>query len=203
MSSASPVFDDNFQPGKQPGWKRWIGQTLALLIFIGILVMATAIAPVSWITFERIDGRVTARTQACVFFIIPYRTVQVDPVTRIDTRSRTGSTTLVRRSGHVDRTQKADDLGFLQIEGPTQTSEVPVTPFSLDSVQKKAEAFLADPQARELKLFVVANWKFSLIFSGLATVLFVIYLGCCLYVLGQWLLKLVGLGKTRSKSSVA
>ena len=61
------------------------------------------------------------------------------------------------------------------INGPDQTAEVPVTPFNLQEVREKAEAFLKDPQAVKMKLFVVANWKFSVIAGGLATLPAVFY----------------------------
>lgn len=114
----------------------------------------------------------------CSFFVVPYWTALVDPVTGIDSRTREGSVTRTRRTGGSDRCSKADDNGFLVIEGPNQNSEVLVSPASLDEVEERAQEFLEnDPQTGELNLFVVANWTLSLVFSGLATLLFAIIAG--------------------------
>lgn len=195
-SSPRPRYQPAKPPREAPGrLSRFITQVVAVLILIGALVIATGVAPVSWVTFERIDGRVLARTQACVFFVVPYQTVRVDPVTRIDTRTRTGS--VPTKAGRPNPQKKADDVGYLKIEGPTQTSEVPVAPSSLESVEKKAQHFLADPQASKLKLFVVANWTLSLVFSGLATLFYGLIAGCCVYAIGKWLARKLGFRKAR------
>ena len=50
-----------------------------------------------------------------------------------------------------------------------------MTPFNLDSVERRAEEFLDDPQAESLKMFVVANWKFSVGVGGFFSLLTVAY----------------------------
>ena len=200
MALPSSASNPRYQPAKplrQPPGRlsRLITQFVGVLILLGALVIATGVAPVSWITFERIDGQVRARTQACMFFIVPYHTERVDPVTQIDTRTRSGS--FVRKAGRPDPYKKADDVGYLKIEGPSQTAEVPVAPSSLESIEKKAQHFLADTQASELTLFVVANWTLSLVFSGLATVFFGIIAGCYVYAMGKWMAKKWGFSKAR------
>lgn len=170
-------------------------QLVAIIVLLGALVIATGVAPVSWVKFERVDGHVRARTQSCVFFIVPYRTVWVEPVEKLDTDIRTGSSR--RRNGRDIPNSKADDVGYLKIIGPAQTSEVPIAPSSLTTVKEKAQGFLNDSQAKELELFVVANWMFSFVFSGLATLFFLIFAGACLVSIGQWIGKKLGLIKTR------
>jgi len=172
-----------------------VTQFVAILILIGGLVIATGVAPVSWILFERVDGQVRARVQSCVFFVVPYQTDRVDVVTEIDSGIRSGSEQ--RRQGRVIPNKTADDVGLLKIRGPSQNVEVPVAPSSLDSVKAQARAFLADPQAAELKLFVVANWLFSIVFSGLATVFYGIIAVSLVYAAGQSVCKKLGLVKRR------
>lgn len=163
---------------------------------IGFPAIVTAIAPVSWIKYERHGDHVTATAKTCLLFVIPYKTVTVDPVTGFGDRTKSGSVSVYRRSnGRHDDHVKAEDEGFLVIQGPNQKAEVSVTPHDLESVQEKSDAFLNDPQATVLKLFVVANWKFSVIGGGLASSLLVLYLGGCVFAIGQWLLRLLGFGK--------
>ena len=57
----------------------------------------------------------------------------------------------------------------------------------------KCEAFLKDPQATELKLFVVANWKFGVIAGGPATLFSVVYVFGVVCATGMFLLRSAGL----------
>ena len=149
-------------------------QLLGLLVFVGLPAFVTGIAPVSWVTFERHDDQVTATAKTCLFFFIPYKTVTVNPVTGVGDRFAAGTVTHERREGR-DHDAKSEDEGFLVIHGNKQAAQVPVTPFNLKSVLEKSEAFLRDPQGTELRLFVVANWKFSVIVGGLISLLTVLY----------------------------
>lgn len=149
-------------------------QLLALGVCVGVPALVTAIAPVSWVTLERQEGRVTAVAQTCLLFVVPFKTATVDPVTGFGDRHVAGTVTRKRRPG-PDRETKSEDEGFLVIEGPGQSAEVSVSPVSLDGVLDKANGFLEDSQAAELRLFVVANWKFSVIGGGLSSLLTVLY----------------------------
>lgn len=164
-------------------------QLAALGFFVGVPALVTAIAPVSWVKFERRDGTVTATTRVCLLFVVPYKTKIVSPVTGIGERFVGGSYSRERRSGG-DRVTKSEDEGFLVIQGADLTAEVPVTPFNLKSVIEQSEAFLKDAQATELKLFVVANWKFSVIGGGLISLLTVLYIAS---VVGGGTVKLIHL----------
>lgn len=153
-------------------------QSIAFVFCVVIPGILTAVAPVTWVKFERNGDRVTARAQVCLFFVVPYKTMVVDPVTGFDNREVAGSETRQRRRGQHDRVTTSEDQGFLVIQGPDQTAQVSVTPVDLKSVTERSEAFLSDPQATELKLFVVANWKFSVIAGGLASLLAAFYAVC-------------------------
>lgn len=150
-------------------------QCIAFVVCVLIPGLVTAIAPVSWVKFQRSGDRVTARVQVCLFFVVPYKTTVVDPVSGIDNRQVSGTESRERRSGRHDRVTKSEDEGFLVIQGVDQTAEVSVTPVDLKSVTERSEAFLKDAQATELKLFAVANWKFSVIAGGIATLLAAFY----------------------------
>jgi hypothetical protein len=158
-----------------------------VIAFVGCVLFpgfVTAVAPVSWVKFERTGERVTARAQVCLFFVVPYKTITVDPVEGIGDRFIAGTETRQQRSGQRDRITKSEDEAFLVIHGPDKTAEVPVTPHDIKSVTERTDAFLQDPQATELKLFVVANWKFSVIGGGLVsllTVLYVVGVACSIF----------------------
>lgn len=154
----------------------WCGlQLVALVIFIGFPAFWTFAAPVSWITYERHDDRVVARTKTCLLFVVPFKKQTVDPVVGIGEHIHRGEIHRERRKGR-DRQTRSEDEGFLEIHGPEGTAEVSVTPFNLKSVQERSVAFLNDPAAKELTLFVVANWKFSVLGGGLISLLTVLYI---------------------------
>ena len=165
-------------------------QMIAIGVLLGALAIATGVAPVSWIKFERNGSQVRARVQSCVFFIVPYHTVWVESVEKLDTRIQTGSKQ--RRAGRDIPNKKADDVGYLSIEGPNGSAEVPIAPSSLSSVKEKSLSFLANAQATELEIFVVANWLFSLVFSGLATIFGLIIGGSFVVGFVQLIMKKLG-----------
>jgi hypothetical protein len=136
--------------------------------------LTTAVAPVSWVKFQRNGDRVTARVQVCAFFVVPYKTMTVDPVIGISDRSKSDRVTQERRGGKLTNIH-TEGAGFLVIQGEGQTAEVSVTPHNLKSVVEQSNAFLVDPQAKEMKLFLVANWKFSVVMGGVLTLLTVLY----------------------------
>lgn len=149
-------------------------QLLALLVLVGFPALVTAFAPVSYIRFSRHDDQVRGTVQTCLFFFIPYKTTTVQPVLAIDDRSVEGTIRRERRPGR-DRQIQSEDQGFLVIRGVDAEAEVQVTPANLKSVVERSQAFLNDRQTEELELFVVANWKFSVIMGGLVSLLTVIY----------------------------
>jgi hypothetical protein len=174
-----------------------LGHAIAWFFCIGFPAIVTAIAPVSWLKYERHGDRVTAQAKTCLLFVVPYKTVTVDPVIGFGNRTKNGSVKVYRRqsTGRYDDRVKTEDQGFLSIQGPDQTAEVSITPVDLPSVVEKSNAFLKDPQATELRQFVVANWKFSVFGGAFVSSLLVLYLGGCLFALGRWLLRLVGMGR--------
>lgn len=161
---------------KKTTWLGWIGSQLFVAFFCVVFPgFLTVVAPVSWVKFQRSGDRVTARAQVCMLFIVPYKTLTVDPVIGIGDRFVGGTESRQRRTGKADRVTKSEDQGFLVIQGEDQVAEVPVTPHNLKSVIEQSETFLKDSQSTELKLFVVANWKFSVLFGGLMSLFTVLY----------------------------
>lgn len=159
----------------KPSFFEWaIPQLIAFVVCVGAPGFLTAMVPVSWLKFERQGDQVTAQAKVCVFFIIPYRTETVAPVVGVSDREKSGSTTRHRRTG-TDHYTQAEDKGYLTIEGPDHSAEVLVSPHDLKSVMEKVTAFLKDPQSTELKMYVVANWKFGVIAGGLLSLLTVIW----------------------------
>jgi hypothetical protein len=169
-------------PKKKSSWKDILfGHVLALVFCVGFPGFVTAVAPVSWVTFERHGEKVSARARICMFFVVPYLIKTVDPVVGIDDRFVQGTVT---RSRSDKQGNRSEDEGFLVIHGTDHTIEVPVTPFNVDSVTQRAEEFLTNSQANRLSMVVVANWKFSVFAGGLVCLLTLLYLFGIL--LGLW-----------------
>lgn len=151
-------------------------QALAFLALVGFPAFWTAFAPVSWITLERHQETVSASVRTCLLFVIPYRQETLSPVTGFSDRFVGGTYSSSRSRSNSSRT-KSEDQSFLVIQNETQHIEVQVSPASIESVIEQSEAFLGNPQAEPLKLFVVANWKFSVLGGGLLAMLPVLYFG--------------------------
>lgn len=148
-----------------------------LIGFVGCVVVpgfVTAIAPVSTVKLERRGETVSAQINTNAFFIVPYRKDHLAQVTEADDRFHAGEFT---RKSHQRKNEGtySEDESFLVLRGPAGTIEASVSPVNVDDVLAKAQAFLKDPQASELRLFVVANWKFSVIAGGLVSLLTVLY----------------------------
>jgi hypothetical protein len=196
-NSVNRIFEDE-PPVRRTGSKndptKLPLQIFALLICFGIPALVTGLAPVSWVKLERHGDRVSAQARVCLYFFIPYKTYTIDPVVGVGRDFKGGSTRVERRNGRNEKIQ-SEDQGFLVIKGENQEAPVPVTPFNLDSVLERSNAFLKNPQATDLKMFVVANWKFSVFCGGLAMLLPLILIGCFVYALGQGVMRRLGIGK--------
>jgi hypothetical protein len=178
---------------KKNSWKDLIiGHLIAFVFCIAFPGFVTAIAPVSWVSFQRNGDKVSARTHICMFFVVPYRSKTIDPVVGVGDRFVRGK---VERSRSNSQSHRSEDEGFLVIHGNDQTVEVPVTPFNIKSVTKRAEDFLADPNASNLKMTVVANWKFSVFGGGLVSLLTVLYVFGILWSIWRGFLRLFGISK--------
>jgi hypothetical protein len=154
---------------------------LGAICCVGLPGLMTAIAPVSWLEFNRVDHQVKAEARTCVFFFFPYRTQQLTDVRNVSTAFRLGDEQH-RRPGDKKR-GRAESEGTIRLHGPQgnaeagQTISVSVSPASYKAIEAQIQKFLADPQQRHLTLFTVANWKFGIFFAipvCLLTVLFVV-----------------------------
>lgn len=168
-----------------------VTQLIAFVGFVLVPALVTMIAPVSWVKFQRQGDRISVRAETCLLFVVPFRTVSVDPLIAVDERTLTGSITNERRVGRQDIKRRADDEGFLVMKGLEQSAEVQVSPASLKSVLEKANAFLKDPAATDLKMFVVANWKFSVGGGGFVSLLTLLYLVGVTLAIGKGILTFV------------
>lgn len=158
-------------------------QARALAVLVGVPALFTAIAPVSWVAFERHDGRVAARVRNCLLFVVPYRTQTIEPVAAIGERVVAGTSTDTEERLTGDPTTTAEDTGCVEIRGPEGAIEVCVSQASVRSVVDRAAAFLDDPQAAKLRMVVVANWKASVLCGGCVSLLAAISLVLVIWVL--------------------
>lgn len=164
-----------------------IGQSIAFVFCVFFPAFLTAVAPVSWISFQRQGDKVIATSKTCALFFIPYQVKTIDPVVGVGDHFISG--TYSRRTGNRESV-KSEDQAFLMIHGEgEQAAKVAVSPVNIKSVTERAEAFLKDPNSTKLNLFVVANWKFGIFGGGLISLLTV------LYVVGVTLAIFQGIGK--------
>ncbi len=150
-----------------------------LLFFGGFPAFVTWIAPITWTTFTRHDGRVEMKARVCVFFILPFRHETVAEVTAVDEQTIAGTREKWDQGSRDDRDKyvTTESQGYLVVHGDGQEVKLAVSPVNLSDVASKVHVFLHDPGATELHFFLAANWKIGVVLGGilcLCTVLFIL-----------------------------
>ncbi|MFO0922577.1 MAG: hypothetical protein U0905_08850 [Pirellulales bacterium] len=154
-----------------------------LLGFVACVVvpgLVTAIAPVSYLTMERTQeegGSIRAEARQCMFFIVPFRTQKLDSIAEVNdhviaARSKTAEE---RRRTRTGRGTIEGEGTLILVDDDERAIHIPVSPASIATVKKKVDGFIHDPNQPKLSLFLVANWKFSLIGGGLVTLLTILF----------------------------
>jgi hypothetical protein len=147
---------------------------LICVVFPGIV---TLIIPATWIAFDRSEEGVRCKTRTCVFFVVPFKVQQLDHVTGIAQKVRSGRTEKQRKFGRTTgKTVEVQGEGVLQIQGDgDQMIEVSVSPASLDSVVSKSNDFLNSTKQGSTTIFAIANWKFGGLMGGILTSFTLLY----------------------------
>ncbi|MBM3998998.1 MAG: hypothetical protein FJ297_05550 [Planctomycetes bacterium] len=160
----------------------------------GFPALFTAIAPVSYVRLERVGDEVRASSSTCLLFFVPYARQQVTGVVGVNDRFHEG--TLSRsRPEPGKRRVRSEDEAFLILHGAAEDEllEVSVSPVNIKGRVEDVEQFLKDPQAKELRLFCVSNWKFAVFAGGLVSLLTVLWIVGTVIWIGGGILSLLGL----------
>ena len=186
---------------------RLFTHALLLVSCVGFPALTTWLAPVTWTTFTRHDGRVEMKAKVCLFFVLPFRHEEVAEVTGVDEQTIAG-TREKWTSGTADDQKEyitTESEGFLVVHGREQEARIAVSPVNLNDVARQVSGFLHDPTAAHLPLFTVTNWKTSVVAGGIIGLLTVLYIVALL----SWLLhsswresKGPARGKGRSESGI-
>lgn len=180
-----------------------VRQTPGTLLFgflacVVVPAFVTAIAPVSYLRLEKSAAGARASVKTCLFFIVPFSRGGVDSIQSVSREVRGDrSYTLDERRQNGGRRATVEGEGKLIFNGKDETAEltVSVSPASIESVEKRVKDFVAAPTDQPLSLFLVPNWKFSMIAGGLATALAALWIvGTTLWIL-RGLFRLVVPGK--------
>ncbi|MCB9082465.1 MAG: hypothetical protein H6555_12225 [Lewinellaceae bacterium] len=170
------------KPNKQPSLGRKIGQHGMSFFFCVILpAFITGIAPISTVQLTRTTMGVQACVSNNIFFVIPVRQRTIDPVVAV------GDKYIGGQKGSA-RLTRAEDEGYLLIEGQYRVERVPVSPVNLRNLQTRADDFLQNEQLPSLKLWCVANWKFSVLAGGLVSLLTLLYLVGISISVARWVI---------------
>lgn len=80
---------------------RLFAHAILIVSCVGFPAATTWLAPVTWTTFTRQDGRVEMKAKVCLFFVVPFRHEEVAEVTGVDEQTIAG-TREKRTSGTAD-----------------------------------------------------------------------------------------------------
>jgi len=157
---------------------RFFAHALLFVSCVGFPALTTWLAPVTWTTFTRHDGRVEMKAKVCLFFVLPFRHEAVAEVTGVDEHTIAG-TREKWTSGTADDQKEyitTESEGFLVVHGREQVARIAVSPANLSDVARQVSGFLNDPTAAQLPLFTVLNWKTSVVAGGILSLFTVLYL---------------------------
>jgi hypothetical protein len=164
--------------GKRPSIGEMLLQhTIVFLICVVFPGIVTLFAPATWLTFERNREAVRCTARTCMFFVVPFKTQQVEQVIAIEQRERNGG---IRKETKLGRTTgkniHVDGEGFLQIRGVgDRLAKVSVSPASLENVVNRSTEFLNSNKEGSTTIFAIANWKFGGLMGGILTSLTLLY----------------------------
>jgi hypothetical protein len=173
----------------------FLQHVIVFLICVAFPGGVTWMAPATWIRFERGEEFVSSKSWTCVFFVVPFKTQQVEQVTSISSRERAGKTERQREFGKTTKkTVNVDGEGFLQIHGAAEEMvEISVSPASLENAVRRSQDFLTSTKESSITMFVIANWKFGGIMGGILTIFTLLYVVGYTLGLLQWIGKSIGL----------
>lgn len=159
--------------------------------------VVTAIAPVSYMRFEKQGDDVSFTANQCLLFCIPYKVHSIPKVKSVGNKviAARSKTAEERRRTNSGRATIEGEASLIVTGEDDQSTAVPVSPVSIKSVTERAEAFLDSPNEKPLSMFVVANWKFSLIFGGLVSLFTVMYVVGIVVTIFMGLYRLAGFSR--------
>jgi len=173
-SKKSQTLHARTRPRATPAQKIF-PQILGFFCCVGLPVFMTVLAPVSIVRLTRQNDRVIADLSTHALYAIPYRHMVIEDVVEVDDRFHEGE--LVRdHDGNGRRDHYSESEAFLVVHGRDNAAEVPVSPINIRGARDKARAFLKAPGEQSLRIAVVANWKFGVVFPLLLSPLLVLYL---------------------------
>jgi len=191
------TFSASDSPAPRPGKSgtsfvaKILGQLFALLVCLGLPVLVTTIAPVSYVKFTRHGETVSAEGDVCALFFIPFRHVSVPEIRKVDYRIHQP------RKARNAKSEPSPE-GFLQLYGDAgEPIELNVEASRAESTRDEIREFIADPQSTELKKFLFASWLFTFVFGGLVSLLPVLVAVGCLVALIQGIQRLCGVPADR------
>ena len=187
----------------------WIASVLMGMIFcIGMPAAITAMAPVTYLRISRQGDLVSAHSQTCLLFVIPFVTQTLENVIEVKSEVQAGEMVEDRNEAPsaTNRVIQAEDTGWLILANQDKQLKILVSPTDLENYQRDVRDFInADVNAGEIKSqlrkFCVANWKAS-VFAGVPlTLLTVLFLVCLVSPLIEhpirWILRSIALAKGR------
>lgn len=179
-----------------------VTQAIAIVVFVGVPALITALAPVSHITLKKEPQGVSATVQANLLFVVPYSTRTVSPVTEITSRVIQGEkgTAAERRRKQQG---KSEPEGQLIFTGPQQKAIANALPSTLERDLARLQDFQKSPTETPLQMTVIAHWLISIVVGGIATAFAALYIVCAILGFGLWLVRKASPGTSEASQGGA
>jgi hypothetical protein len=169
----------------------WITQLIAVLCFVLLPGAITLVAPRTGLAFSKSASGPTVTVTRYVWLVVPWRTVTVDAVSRLDVdvtaRSRYANTAENRRKGRAGTVQMP--TGQLTVVGAGVPAVVQVSPDTVEEVAARFKRFAAAEHADPERFPVYASWGLTYGLGGVMTFLTALYLLGAAVRIGQHLVR--------------
>jgi hypothetical protein len=165
-----------------------ITQAIAAIVFVGVPIVVTLMAPFTDLAFERTGATARVTVTRYVLVFIPWQTRQVDGVRqlRVDRTSQVHyrDTAEERRKGRANATSFATATLALVNGGPEV--KVQVSPDLARETADRFDRFLASDDPEPFALSLYASRGLSYVLGGVATGFAALYLVGALLAIVTW-----------------
>lgn len=165
-----------------------ITQTIAAIVFVGVPILITLIAPFTNIALQKTGSTASVTITRYVLVFIPWQTRQVEQVkelrAEVKPEFRYRNTAENRRMGRAGAVSHATGQIAIVSDGPDVI--VQASPELAVETDARFERFLAEPNPAPVRISLYASWWLSYVLGGIATGFAALYLGGAFLAIVTW-----------------
>lgn len=134
----------------RPSLKGHLTLHLIMVIFLSFPIWVTSMLPTTWIELERNDGQVNLEAEVCLLIVIPFRTIRIEGLERVETKPGT-----IR----INETEGPD---MLVLEGSGGTAELLALQSAAPNLKKRINEYISSSSTSKLSLRTTSHTGISI-----------------------------------------